>query len=447
MTNVIEFKSATKPIAQFVRIDDAHRKYGDLYAAGRFPIRRAVFDASRVLTQKELIAALKRSGVEIVLDTEVAELASREKYKTHVKKAPWAAAAEGKPLSAAYFDGTFSQLDLISWIARFAVENGVDTVLAPTHFLADRDYGGWLNLDYTSCTALRQALDREGGSRVAIDYPVIHTHTLLNQLPVRDKLVERIAGLPIDNIWVRASGLGNEPKPQTVKQFLASLYDLQRIGKPIVMDHVDGLMAQALLAFGGVSGVSHGIGERARFDAGDWHKEPQQRADDKKFSRATYIAVPGLGRRLQSKEFELLAGARGGHKYLGCQDQCCAHGVRDMLSDPRQHAAFQAIAPVRRLAEVPDLNREGFFLDKPLREAERLARNIKDLNPAKIDAEKAQVDLESLKRRLTEYHRGIGKFGDALSLLHDERGDDAPRARACEYRVGSEARIVKRENQ
>lgn len=43
---VVEFRNPTRPIAQFVRIDDAHRRYGDLYAAGKLPIRRAVFDAS-----------------------------------------------------------------------------------------------------------------------------------------------------------------------------------------------------------------------------------------------------------------------------------------------------------------------------------------------------------------------------------------------------------------
>lgn len=444
--DIVEFKSTIRPIAQFLRVDDAHRRYGDLYAAGRLPIRRATFDASRIQTQREFVSALRRGGVEIVLDTEVAELASREKYRTHVKKAPWAAATEGGLLHRAYFDGTYSQLDIIGWIARFAIEHEVNTVLAPTHFIADRDHHGWLDVDTQSCVALRRALDREGGTSIAIDYPVIHSHMALNQRSVRDGLVRRLAELPIDNLWIRASGLGNEPKPQTIKQFLVSLYDLQRLKLPIVVDHVDGLMAQALIAFGGASGLAHGVGERAQFDARDWHKEPNARKDNDRFGRATYITIPGLGRRLLAKELQLLAGANGGHKHLGCQAPCCAHGVRDMLADPRQHAAFHAVEPIRKLAEIPDLNRESFFLDKPLREAERLARNIKDLNPSKADAEKAEVDLESLKRRLTEHHRKIGKLSDALSLLHEERGVGSPRSPACDYRVGSEQK-KKREKQ
>lgn len=433
---VIEFKSANQPIAHFIRVDDAHRRFGDLFAAGRLPIRRAVFDASRIQSQREFVEALRRSDVEIVLDTEVAELAAPEKFKTHVKKAPWASAADGEILDPSYFDGTHSQVNVIKWIAKFAVEQKVDTVLAPSHFLADKMFCGWLQLDMRSCTLLRQELDREGGKHIAIDYPVIHSHTALNQQEFRNDLVERIADLPIDNVWIRASGLGTEPKPQSTKQFLASLYDLQRFDKPIVMDYADGLLAQSLLAFGGASGLAQGIGERSQFNAGSWHNLPKERDPDKPFGRTTYIPIPGLGRRLSTKELQLLASAKGGRKHLGCQDACCQHGVKDMLADSRQHATFQTIAPIRSLAEVPDLNREEHFLKKPLLDAERLARNIKDLNPSKTDAEEMKVDLDSLKRRMSEHHRKIGKFSDALSLLHDERGSGAQRAKVCRYRTG-----------
>ena len=434
---VIEFKSATQPIAHFIRVDDAHRRFGDLYAAGRLPIRRAVFDASRIQSQREFVEALRRDGVEIVLDTEVAELAALQKYQTHAKKAPWAGAAEGGLLDSSYFDGTHSQVNIINWIAKFAVEQNVHTVLAPSHYLADRNFSDWLSLDMRSCIELRKALDREGGRNIAIDFPIIHSHTALNQQEFRNEIVKRIDDLPIDNVWIRASGLGTEPKPQSTKQFLKSLYDLQRFNKPIIMDHVDGLMSQSLVAFGGVSGLAQGIGERGQFNAGTWHNAPKERDPDKPFGRTTYITIPRLGRRISSKELQLLASAKGGRKHLGCQDACCQHGVKDMLADSRQHAAFQTIAPIAALAGVPDLNREGYFLEKPLLEAERLARNIKDLNPSKAEAKDLKVDLDSLKRRMTEHHRKIGKLSDTLSLLHDDRGAVAPRAKVCGYRTGT----------
>ncbi|MDD9908138.1 MAG: hypothetical protein OXR62_00435 [Ahrensia sp.] len=436
---IIEFRNPIKPIAQFVRVDHAHRRLGDLYAAGRLPIRRAVFDASRLPAQKELADSFRHDGIEIVLDTEVAELAAREKIATHVNKAPWASVADGNVVGPQFFDGTNPHIDIIGSIARFAVQHDVDTVLAPTHFLGDRDFEGWLSIDVRSCMALRKALDREGGNHIAIDYSVIHSHVALNQTEQRSELITRISDLPIDNVWVRASGLGNEPKPQTTRQFLASMYGLHNLGKPIIADYSDGLMAHALLAFGGVSGVAHGIGERGKFDAGGWHKEPTPRDESNPFRRATYIPISGLGRAFKGKEIELLASAKGGRKLVGCQNECCAHGVQDMKSDPRQHAANESLAPIRALASVPDFNREDYFLSRPLREAETLARNLKDLNPSQKDAERLDVNLESLKKRLGDHHRKIGKLSDTLGLLHDERGAGAPRAPVAMTRGGEQS--------
>ena len=433
---VIEFRGSTRPIAHFVRVDDAHRRLGDLYAAGRLPIRRAVFDASRIARQKEFVAALKRDGVEIVLDTEVAELAAKEKFQTHVKNAPWAALSEGKPLDPSFFDATLSQANIVKWIARFAVEHGIDTVLAPTHFLGDSNFSGWLNLDLSSCQLLRRALDDEGGRQIAIDYPVIHSHTALNKADQRGMISQRLSDLPIDNLWIRASGLGSEVKPQTTKQFLKTLYELQSLNKSIIVDYADGLAAHALIAFGGASGLAQGIGERGSFNASNWHNPQKERDPDKPFGRTVYHPIPGLGRRLSTKELTLLAGAKGGRKLVGCQNSCCRSGVRDMLADSRQHAAHQALAPVLTMSEIPDLRREDFFLEKPLRNAERVARNIKDLNPSAKEAEKLKIDLDSLKKRMNDHHKKLGKFSDALGLLHDERGAAGPRAIACSTRTG-----------
>ncbi len=431
--NVIEFKSPIKPISQFIRIGDAHRKLGELHAAGRLPVRRAVFDASRLRRQIDLVNAFRRDSVEIVLDPEIAELAAKEKFLGQVRNAPWAASGDGKPLGPSFFHPN-EKSDVIGQIARFAVQFAVDTVLTPTHFLADPSFADWFGVDVAACIALRRALDQEGGQAIAIDYPIIHSHVPLNDSNVRSDLVSRIAGLPIDNVWIRASGLGNDPKPQTTKQFITALHGLHNLGKPIVIDHLGGLMGQAALAFGGASGLAHGIAEREQFNARSWHKEPKKRDENDGFGRTTYIPVPGLGRSFKSKELDLLASAKGGKRAVACQDSCCAHGIQDTKNDPRQHATRQAFAPIDALGAVPDHNRESFFLDKPLRDAERLARIIKDLKPSQKDAERLDVDMVSLKKRTDDHHRKIGKLSDALGLMHDERGAGAPRAPACAIR-------------
>lgn len=434
---VIDFRSPTRSIAQFVRIGSAHRKLGELHAAGRLPVKRVVIEVARFTQQKELIDTFRRDGAEIVLDTQVAELAARAKVGGAAKNAPWAQASQGQLLGPDFFQ-PFSKADVISHIARFAVENRVDTVLAPTHFLADPQFKDWFAVDRAACITLRRALDREGDSSIAIDYPVIHSHVELNDQSVRSDIQKGLQDLPVENVWVRPSGLGNEPRPQSTKQFITSMSALHNLGKPIIIDCLDGILGQAVLAFGAASGLSHGIGEQNQFDARSWHKAPKEPDEDSRFGRTIYVPVPGLGRSVTRKELELLASARGGKRAVACQDVCCAHGVQNMMGDYRQHAARQTFACVEVLAAVPDMNREQFFLDKPLREAERLARTIKDLRPSPKDAERLGVDVESLTKRMTTHYERIVKLEDALGVLHDARGKGAPRAKVCEPRVSPE---------
>jgi hypothetical protein len=200
--NVIAFRhSATpiNPIAQFIRVRSAQRRLADLHAAGWLPARRIVIDASRLIHQKELIDGFRREGAEIVLDPETAELAAPKLFDGHARKAPWAAIADGNRLDPRYFAAR-SRQQIVGMIARFAVEQGVDTVLTPSHFLADPAFANWFELDCECCTELRLALDREGGSHIAIDYAVIHAHVAR---PAKD-VVER-SGVDFGSLQRRLS--------------------------------------------------------------------------------------------------------------------------------------------------------------------------------------------------------------------------------------------------
>lgn len=140
MAQVLPFPNvggaAVSPIACFLRVGEAHRKLADLYAAGRLPAQRVVIDASRYRHQRELVTALQDSKVEIVLDTEVAELASLAKCGGHSRFAPWAP-GEGRPLGPGHFQAG-SASEIVDAIARFAVAGKFSAVLAPTHFSETR---------------------------------------------------------------------------------------------------------------------------------------------------------------------------------------------------------------------------------------------------------------------------------------------------------------------
>ena len=421
--------SARSPLAHFIRIGEAHKKIADLHASGRFPTEKAVFEASRLRHQKELAAILRAAGVEIVLDTEVAELAVPAKYGGHSRYAPWALRDQETPLGPEYFKPN-AQSDVIGHIARFAVVHNVDTVLAPTHYLADPAFSNWLSVDRHSCLLLRKSLDREGGQNIAIDYPIITPHTSLNDEQFSGKMAELIADLPVDNIWVRASGLGSDSGPQTMNRYLSAMRAFHNFGKPIIADQLGGLPALIAMAFGAISGIAHGIGERERFDARTWHKPPPKRKDGNKFGRTVRIGIPGFGKSVTIKELELLATAKGGRKLVVCGERfCCQHGMKDTIADPRRHAAYQMFKQVRELEDIPPLNRGRYFLNGPMAEADRLARTIKRLKPSVEEARLRDIDLHKLMKRYHDHSRKLEQLRTTLERVHETIREDTPRAR------------------
>lgn len=429
---IIDFpagSAATPPIAQFIRLDGAHTKIGELLAANRFPATRVVLDASRTRHQKRLIEAFHENGIEVVLDPQVAELASFIKFQGLARHAPWGVHCEEVPLGPEHF-APGARSDVIGQIARFAVEHGFDAVLAPTHFLADPRFSDWFDVDRRACIELRAALDREGGTRIRIDYPVIHAHTALTKADARSRLLDGLTDLPIDNLWVRASGLPSDARPLPTKQFLTAMASLHNLGKPVIVDHLNGLVANAALAFGIASGKAHGIGERERFDARNWHK-PQGKEEEGTFrGRKVRIPVPGIGRTLTRAEIEVLASARYGKRLVACGDRsCCANGLADMIADPRRHQLHTGFEDLRHLAEVPALMRPRYFLDSPLNDAVRRAREIQRLKPNAADAARCNVNIESLMRRMHEHTERLEKLHTTLEHHLEHQGGHGPRVR------------------
>ena len=331
--------SPASPIASFTRIGEAHQQVASLFAAGRLSVDRAVIDASRDRYQRDFIAALRDNGSQIFLDTEVAELAAPAKFGGHVRHAPWAS-ADAVPLGINHFrDPAF---DIIGQIARFAARKTFDTVISPAHYLGDPSCEGWLAVDLKSCERLRRDLDAEGGKYINIDYPVILPISHLNDKTKRKKIVSALFNMPIENIWVRVSGLTSRSGSLALRRYLESMAELHVIGKPIIADHIGGFIGVAAVAFGAVSALAHGVGERERFDAAQWHKEPVPRKEGARFGRAIRVSMPGLQGSVTRDELAVLISAKNGRRICACNDRsCCAHGFDDMLKDPKGHGARQ----------------------------------------------------------------------------------------------------------
>ena len=417
------------PIALFVRIGNAHKKLADLYAAGRLKTNRVVVDASRVRFQEEFLKRLREDEVEIVLDTEIAELSSPRRFPGKTSS-PWLRQDRSRTFRPGDF--THDNIErLADRIAEFAVENSMTAVLSPTHYLNDKLFDGWLNIDREFCLALRKALDRAGGEAIALDYPVIVANSHLKDIATREAITAGLDDLPVDNIWIRTSGMDGLGGSLKTVQFLSALDKLHNLGRPIIADYLGGLTGLAALAFGSVSGVAHGVGEKERFDAGDWHLDPEPREeDDTGFGPTPRVEVPDLGKAPTKRELELLAGAPGGRRVCSCNDRsCCPHGLDDMLRDPRSHAAYRATSVIRALEEIPPTRRETYFIEKPMADAVRTSRAVATLRPVSSDATRLGVDSEALMKRFTEHSFRIDKLAQAFSNLAERRSTDIPRAK------------------
>jgi hypothetical protein len=286
--------------------------------------------------------------------------------------------------------------------------------------------------DLRACVALRTALDREGGSHIAIDFPFIVSHTMLNDSSVRAELLAGVVDLPVDNLWLRASGMKPTAGPLTILHYLMSLAALHNIGKPIIADYLGGLAGLVAVAFGGVSGLCHGLGERERFDAGNWHRARVDKGDGGGFGRAVRVIVPDIHRSLTINELELLASANGGRRLVSCDRSCCVSGYADMISDPLRHAANQGFRSISALEAVPDLKREEYFLNGPMKDAQQKARQIRSLKPTREEAEKRKIDLSEFLKRQGDHARRIEKLRKTLEHLHESRSSEGARARAVE---------------
>ncbi len=381
---IIELGRATPnrtPIAHIVHSGDtAFRKLESLYAKERITAQTILVDGSKASRQEEFIGLATESNVDVILDTKCAELSEVGKFAGRNKEAPWAKLNDDKaPVRLAESEFILgSNFDLFGQIARFAVTSGVTSVLAPTHYLRQGAQDKWWLIDLSSVGQLRSALDREGGANIRIDYPLIIKNVVLQNPKMRQRIIRELSPLPFDNLYVRASGLGKNAGPITIKRTFSALEDLKKLGKPVVLDHIGGLVGNAAIAFGVVSGLGRGIGERERFDASGWHTPPKERKPDEQGGGAgVRFKPPNSDLSFTKAELGKIISKPRGRRLLSCSNRkCCLNGYNSMQKDIRAHFAFQNSAGPAELSKVPDKNRVQHFLDTNLNTANRQARDL-----------------------------------------------------------------------
>ena len=405
------------PLAGFLRIGHTgQRRLEALHAAGRFFYRRVVFDAAHVGAQVALLRTLKASGCEIVPDPNFAEMATVGRFLGAVGRLAWA--NPDRPWTPTDF-GPGRNADVAKLIAEFAVRHGVDTVLTPSH-LTQSTAAGWHALDLQIRERLRQELDQLGGRGIAIDYQIITTNALVKDEQQRRKLMQCVAALPIENVWLRVSGFGSTATGAGTRHLIEAVRDLHQFEKPLVADYSGGFSGLATLAFGAVGGISHGVGQKETFRASDWKSPPSGGGSGRR------VYVPELDRHFTEDQLNAIFDARGGRSRFACNDSdCCPHGREDMFENADAHFIGQRSRQLNDLTKVPETRRAEHFL---LQHLDTAMRSVRYAARLKIRDEKVKDLVNNARARLA-------RLRDAMGDLHSQ-DEAATRSRSLAFRGG-----------
>ena len=406
MAKIHYLQGRPRPIAHFVRVGHSgHRQLEALYEARRFRPSRVVIDAAHYDVQRDLIDALWQARCEIVLDSNVAELSAIGCFAGASRMLPWA--HRERPLEPRDFKRSGKRA-IVKEIAAFIAERRVDAVLAPTHLIRGaRDE--WIMVDLWACEMLREELDAAGASQVTIDYPLIMNYATLRDSAHRRALSSDLAQLPFDNLWLRISGFGADASGVGVRRYVSCVADFHAMGKPVVADCVGGLSGLAVAAFGAVSSIAHGVGEKERFDAGGWAR-PRRSGGGGQSGR---LYLPGIDRQLKLHQVEAIMRARGGRRLLACQDRdCCPLGFDDTVRDPKGHFLTQRGKQLEDIGRTHTDRRISRFLDHHLTIADRAARQAAKLNVGDAGIEKAlkkaSLRLDRMRAVLEDLDNTLG---------------------------------------
>jgi hypothetical protein len=409
------------PVAGFLRIGHTgHRKLEALHAAGRFPYRRVVFDAAHIAEQSDLLKLLKRSGMEIVLDPNFAEMATLGRYKGSISHLPWASTE--RPWSPPDFSPG-RNLDVAKSIAEFAIKHGVQAVLAPAHFL-EAINDPWRQIDLRMCERLRRELDQLGAKEIAIDYQLIITNALLRDEQARAAFAGDIGGLPIENVWLRTSGFGATATGAGTRAFVEVVRELHALDRPLIADCVGGFPGLAAGAFGAVGGISHGVGQQEICRASSW-KRP---ANGKGGGSVTRTYIVELDRNFDENQLDAIFSAKFGKSRFGCTDtNCCHNGIEDTVENAHIHFITQRNRQLDDISSVPESRRSEHFLLRHMDPAVKSARFGSKMKIA--DAKVLELVVEAKARLL--------RLRDALADLQARETTATTRSRSPAFRGGN----------
>jgi hypothetical protein len=357
-------RAAPEPLGLFLRVGhNGHKDVQTFISSGDAAIGGVVIEAKRLTRHKELLSLVLERSIDAILDPQTQAMGTVGGYSSSMDGLPWSAK---RPHTPSDFSTEFSRHKLADEVAQFAVTNGFTQVLAPTHLIAGPD-DDWFDVDLATATALRGALLRRGAAGVQVNYSLALTYEAFRNPTKRQAVLNRLRGTQMDSLWLHIDGCGSDSSPTAATRYGDAAVEFQSLGVPIIADHMGGLVGLALLAFGTVGGLCHGITQGEQFHCGHWRK----RSEGEGFTPPVRVYLPSLDMLLARDDAEKFFETGGkARTAFGCKNTaCCSRGIQDMLQSPARHFMYQRTREVAGLAQVPESLRPQHFMEEHLRPA------------------------------------------------------------------------------
>ena len=357
--NLPLLRAVPDPIAWYVRVGfNDHKMMENRLSAGDTRINRVVIDAAYLERHAALINALQSRQAEMVLDPRVAELTMPAGEKKSLQSLDWADAAN-EPDPDRYDAERVDEI--ASSIATVVIEQGCSAVLAPAHYLSDSD-DAWIDIDVALTKALRDALDKRGGRRLRVYYPLLLPYSWLTSSDRMIPLAGVLSTMPINAVWLRVSNFQNDKSAAAVRNYIEGARTLLSADRPLIADHVGGFSGLAILAFGAAGGIAHGIGVREGFKVANWRRRPGQG-----FGAGARTYVAGADLYLSKSVIEPLLDDPVVRSKVGCTNKhCCPRGVEDMFTNSKIHLINSRYDQLAAISSSLESRRAGDFIRRML---------------------------------------------------------------------------------
>jgi hypothetical protein len=403
MSNVIRLPRprALRPtpsrLGYYLRVGrNEHREVAHILGEGERAYLGLVIDAPHAHRHRELVTEASRIGLDVVLDPKTQPAALVGGFSESLGGLPW---HSGRQSVLSDFKGLEGQRRAAA-IAKFASDRGFSAVLAPTHIISGAE-DPWFEADLSVAAALKRMLP----SNVAVFYSLAVSMQVLRDSAARQRIVEGLRRVDVDALWLKVENFGADATGEKVRAYIEALAEFHSLDIPIISDHVGGIPALSLVAFGAAGGVSHGVMVLEGFRASSWRRPPS--GNPRTPPHRVYVhALDMLVSRAQAEAL-LNHSTRVKGQHACRNPSCCPRGARDMLEQPVRHYLYSRAREIEALGAIPHSMRVQHLME----------RVVRPRSDAVASAAALGVADNRLAATLQDRHIAMGRLRGALSNL------------------------------